>query len=276
LGTGQERLYGEVLRRQVITLDEIVDFIQQSHPHLKPKVINDVYVANLVKQGKMLRIRRGLYLGIPLYRKNDLVPQFDKFLIIAKFRKGQGIVTYHGALELYGCAYNAFSEMLIGVRSYFHPFNVGTISYKPTSLPIPELGIVRHQLTKEDTVRVTSRERTFIDCLNHVDYVGGWEECLKSLESLGGIKYSNLLTLLKSIPHKQLLLRRIGFFLEILRDRSIYYEALPAQTLNVIEKYLSPSKLYIDRTLRLEENEFIPRWKLFVPSGFIEQNLRGV
>lgn len=276
MGTGQERLYGEALRRQVITHDEIVDFIQQSHPHLKPKVINDVYVANLVRQGKLLRIRRGLYLGIPLYRTNDSSPQFDKFLVIAKFRKGQGIVTYHGALELYGCAYNSFSEILIGVRSYFHPFKVGTIRYKPTSLPKPELGIVDHRLTKEDTVRVTSRERTFIDCLNHVDYVGGWEECLKSLESLGGIKYSNLLTLLKSIPHKQLLLRRIGFILEILRDRSIYYEALPSQALKVIEKFLSPSKLYIDRTLRLEENEFIPRWKLFVPNNFIEQNLRGV
>jgi predicted transcriptional regulator of viral defense system len=276
LRTELDRLYGEVLRQQVMTFNEIVDFIQQNNPHLKPKVINDVYITNLIKQNKLLRIRRGLYLGVPLYQTIKEIPQVDKFIVVAKFRKGQGVVTYHGALELYGCAYNAFSEILIGVRSYFHPFNVGTISYRPTNLPKPELGIVRHRLTKEDTVLVTSRERTFIDCLNHVDYAGGWEECLKSLESLGGIRYTDLLELLQAFPNKQLLIRKVGFILEVLQERSIYYEAIPDQVLEGIEKMLSTSILYIDRILRFKENELITRWKLFVPIGFLENHLRGV
>ena len=274
--TKQDQLYGEILKRQIVTFDEIVEFMQQMHPHLKPKVINDVFLANLIKQEKIKHIRRELYQGIPLYQTNDDVLQFDKFTVVAKFRKGEGIVTYHGALELYGCAYNSFSEILIGVKSYFHPFKVGSINYKPTYLPNPELGIETFKLEKDVIVRVSSRERTFIDCLNRIDYIGGWEECLKSLESLGGIDYYTLLELMKAFQDKQLLLRKIGFILEVFQEHSVYYEALSNQMLNEIENLLSPSKLYIDRTLRLEENVLFPRWKLYVPLDFIERNLRGV
>ena len=81
---------------------------------------------------------------------------------------------------------------------------------------------------------------------------------------------------MKAFKDKQLLLRKIGLILEVFQEHSVYYEALPNQILNKIENLLSPSKLYIDRTLRLEENVLFPRWKLYVPLDFIERNLRGV
>jgi len=41
-------------------------------------------------------------------------------------------------------------------------------------------------------VRVSSKERTFIECINRIQYAGGWEECVKSLESLGGLNMEKL------------------------------------------------------------------------------------
>ncbi len=252
------------------------EIIQQTRPNLTRKVIHDVYVAPLIKQNKLMRIRRGLFLGLPLGYSNDQPLDFNKFLLAAKIRGKQGVLAYHSALEFYGCAYNEFNEILLGVKTYFTPFTVGRIEVRPVFLPEPELGIIERRILNNVEVKVTSRERTFLDCLNQVDFAGGWEECLKSLESLGGIDFKKLIALMSSLSAGQLLVRKVGFILEVLRDHSIYYEDLSERQLTKLESWLSPSKLYIDKSSRKGKNELIPRWKLYIPINFIETNLRGI
>lgn len=274
--TERERFHGEVLKRQIVTFNEVEEIIQQTRPNLIRKVIHDVYVAPLIKQNKLMRIRRGLFLGLPLGYSNDQPLDFDKFLLAAKIRGKQGVLAYHSALEFYGCAYNEFNEILLGVKTYFTPFTVGRIEVRPVFLPESGLGIVERTIPNNVKVKVTSRERTFLDCLNHVDYSGGWEECLKSFESLGGLDFKKLIALMSSMSVGQLLIRKAGFILEVLRDHSIYYQDVLERQLKKLESWLSPSKLYIDKSSRKEKNELILRWKLYTPHNFLETNLRGI
>ena len=52
---------------------------------------------------------------------------------------------------------------------------------------------------KNQKIIVSSPSRTFLDCIERPEYSGGWEECLKSLESLAGVKSNELKQLLDKI-----------------------------------------------------------------------------
>ncbi|MFX0207273.1 MAG: hypothetical protein ACFFDT_14895 [Candidatus Hodarchaeota archaeon] len=273
--TERERIHGEVLRRQVVTYVELVDIVRQAKPKLSKKDIQDIYIEPLVKQRKLLRIRRGLFLGIPLGYSDDQIPNFNKFLVAAKFRYGQSILAYHSALEFYGCAYNTFDEVFLGVKTKFAPFTVCGIKYRPVFLRKPDLHIKKLTVSNNVNIRVTSRERTFIDCINQPKYAGGWEESLKSLESLNGIDFKKLLELIDDFSPSQLLIRKTGYILDLLRDHSMYYEELPQDLLKRLELMVSSSKIYLDRNRRGGKNVYISRWRLFVPSDF-KDNLRGI
>ncbi len=273
--TERERIHGEVLRRQVVTYDELVNIVRQTKPKLSKKDIQDIYIEPLVKQKKLLRFRRALFLGIPLGFSDDQIPNFNKFLVAAKFRNGKSILAYHSALEFYGCAYNTFDEVYLGVKTKFAPFKVCGIKYRPVFLRKRDLHINKLTVSNNVSIRVTSRERTFLDCLNQPKYAGGWEESLKSLESLNGIDFKKLLELIVDFSSSQLLIRKTGYLLDLFRDHSIYYEELPQDLLKKLELMISSSKIYLDRNKRGSKNIYVSRWRLFVPSNF-KENLRGI
>lgn len=272
-------LYKKALNEQVITFNEIVEFLQQRNPSLSRKVIHQAYVSPLVKQKKLLRIYRGLYHALSPFQEN-LHQTFNKFLVASKFRYGENVICYHSALEFYGVAYNEFNDVYLGGKSYFKPISMDNVVFRSVTLKNPSLGVVTRPVTRNNLVNVTSKERTFIDCLDKVMYAGGWEEALKSLENLSGLNFVKLLELLISLKGKQIVLRRVGFVLETLRDHptynSVYYEHLPEKVLRTLEEGLSNSWLYFDRLFQQEENISISRWKLVLPKDFIENNLRGV
>lgn len=273
--TERERIHGEVLRHQIVTYNELVGIVRQTKPELSKKDIQDIYIGPLVKQRKLLRFRRGLFLGIPLGFSEDKIPDFNKFLVAAKFRDGKSICAYHSALEFYGCAYTTYDEVYLGVKTKFTPFKVCGIKFRPVYLRKPDLHINELTVSNNVPLRVTSRERTFLDCINHPKYAGGWEETLKSLETLNGINFNKLSDLIINFSTSQLLLRKTGHILDLLRDHSIYYKELPQVLLKKLELLVSSSKMYLDRNKRGKKNIYIEKWRLFVPTNF-KDNLRGI
>ena len=61
-----------------------------------------------VKQGNLVRVRRGLYLTVPLGTKPETCPD-DPYLIAAKMTD-DAVLAYHTALEFYGKAYSVFKQ----------------------------------------------------------------------------------------------------------------------------------------------------------------------
>ncbi len=97
----KEKLYLEVLPLKVVTFEEIV--AKAGKIKLKdPSYIHRKYVKKLVDEGKLQRIRKGLYAVLsPLEDPLKHVP--DKFLVGAKLRDNY-FLGYHTALEFYGSA----------------------------------------------------------------------------------------------------------------------------------------------------------------------------
>ncbi|NHJ02336.1 MAG: hypothetical protein EAX86_09400 [Candidatus Heimdallarchaeota archaeon] len=272
-------LYEKALKEQVITFNEIVEFYRLNNPSLSRKVIHQAHVGPLVEQKKLLRIYRGLYHALLPFQDN-LDQNLNKFLVASKFHNGKEVICYHTALEYYGVAYNEFNDVYLGSESFFRPFTVGNAVFRSVALKHPSVGIVFRKATEKSQVKVTSKERTFIDSLDRVRYAGGWEEALKSLENLSGLDFDKLLEVLWLLEPKQILIRKVGFVLEILRNhptyKSVYYEHLPDKVFRALEERLSNSWLYIDRSFQQEKTTSISRWKLLVSKDFIENNLRGV
>lgn len=264
-----EFLYVELLRRKVLRFDEIVEIARDTlgEDYDRP-YINAKYVQPLVRAGRLERVRRGLYVTLsPIEDKL----QVDKLLIASKIRPGY-YLGYHTALEFHGCSYSAHNTAYTCVRprSRFTPFTFHDQTFKPVFTDDLETGIEEREY-RGHIIRVSGKERTFVECLDRVEHAGGWEEALKSLENLGGIDFKKVQRLAVQ-AHKQFLVRKTGFVLELLRERSLFYEHLPEETLKGIEEEVEGAPTYLIRGVA---GPLHPRWRLYVPAGF-EETLRGV
>src|SRR3989304_5456152 len=119
--------------------------------------------------------------------------------------------------------------------------------------------------------KVSSKERTFIECIDRIRYAGGWEESIKSLEGLGGLSFEKLLHLTLK-QGRESLNRRVGYVLELLKNRSPFYEHLNEKLLNKIAEKTNRSPQYL---ICGKKGPLNKRWNLYIPEDF-EEKLRGI
>jgi predicted transcriptional regulator of viral defense system len=262
-----EELYNNLLPMRIVSFDEIVQSMSKiAASSADRRYIYRKYVKRLVETGKLQPIRKGLYAVLsPLEKPEKHEP--DKFLIASKIRK-QYYLGFHTALEYYGSAYSTFNEayVCIQAKDRFDPFNYGQFTFTPV-FNRDILSQIVEKPYGQSFLRVSSKERTFIECIDRVQYAGGWEECTKSLTELSGIDFEKLVTLTLN-QGKQILYRKIGYFLEFLSNRSPFYEHLSKNLVEKLTSKVKGSPQYLTRGERGEINE---RWRLYIPSDFEEK-----
>ena len=76
---------------------------------------NDKVVTAMLAQhlqaGNIKRIARGVFASVPKHADADKW-SIDRFLAASRLRRG-GVIAYHSALELYGCAYTEGQEVQV-------------------------------------------------------------------------------------------------------------------------------------------------------------------
>jgi predicted transcriptional regulator of viral defense system len=264
-----ERVYVEILKRKVVNTTDLNEI--RSLVFEKPvsyKYFYNQYLSKLIQENKLARIRKGLYYGIDIYTDKKSAP--DKYLISAKL-KNNYYLGYHTALELHGCAYSIYNRCYIVIEpeSKFDSFSFNNMSFQPVYHK-DIVSFVEKIMYSNQGIRVSDPTRTFVECLDRPELCGGWEEVLKSLDSLGNVKINEILKLLKRYD-KQILYRKCGYVLDILMEYSPYYGHIKDKKgLPKIKK--NGSELFIEKNNR---GKYIPKWKLFVPFDFVEL-IRGV
>ena len=271
MATKTEALYNALLPMKVVSFNDIVQ-TASSIINVAPnrRYIYRKYVDRLVELGKLQKIRRGLYVVLSPLEKPEK-HTVDKLLIASKIRD-KYYLGFHTALEYYGCANSLYNEAYVCVKtqSRFDQFQYERFNFRPVFVKdvISEVGETRYW---ESVIRVSGKERTLIECIDRVQYAGGWEECIKSLEGLGGLDMGKLLNLLHE-QKKKILLRRIGYVLELLRRRSPFYEHVPDQLLNDLEAQVSGPPQYL---VNGQKGTLNKKWRLYIPEDF-EEKLRGI
>ena len=269
--TKTELLYRALLPMIVVSFDDIIQKASSIVGNTADRrYIYRKYIRRLIESGKLKRVRKQLYMVLsPL--EDPERPSVDKFLIASRIRDNY-YLGYHTALEYYGCASSLYNETHVSVKAEdrFDPFQFNRFSFIPIFVKDVILEVVEKPY-RESVLRVSSKERTFIECIDRVKYAGGWEECIKSLEGLGGLNFERLLNLLRKYEN-QSLSRRVGYVLGLLKERSPFYEHLDDRKLKEIENMVTGSPRYL---ISGEKGPLNKRWELYIPEDF-EERLRGI
>jgi len=229
-----ETLYNALLPLKIVTFDEIVQqALQIIDSASNRRYIHHKYIRRLVEAGKLQQIRKGLYAVLsPLENTEKYTP--DKLLIASKIRKDY-YLGFHTALEYYGAAYSTFNQAYVCVQAKdrFDPFTYKRFKFKPVFVK-DTASQVAEKLYGGTALKVSTKEKTLLECITRPHYAGGWEECIKSLENLSGIDAEKTIALALEQKRKTIR-RRLGYILELLRSRSPYYEHISDQTLEKLK-----------------------------------------
>jgi len=261
----QEDLYNWALKRNTMTNKEITD---QFNNGQDAKYIYIKYINPLLKQGKLDRIRRGLYTAIDPVTES---PVADPIIVASKLREDY-YLGYYTALVLYGTAYSTGTQhhICLKPKNKFRKFSYNGIQYTPIYTRDTETNIQTHN-HRGHHIRVCGKERLLIELVGSPNKVGGWEQALKSLESLGDINYEKIPSILAKLGNQRLI-RKTGYILEILQQHSIFHRHLPEEILETLQDMVQGQPDYIEKNKPGPLNR---RWSLYIQPRFSEY-LRGI
>lgn len=270
--TKLELLYQELLKREVVRYKEIKEIASDiiEKQFISSRYLYNEYINKLQRSGKLLRPQRGIYVVVPPTKIDDKSFQPDTILIASKIQTPY-YLGYHTALEIHGCAYSNYNEAYIVVppNKKFRGFEFKNMRYRPVFNIQTQIGL-QQMNHKNHTIIVSSASRTFLDCIERPEYSGDWEECLKSLESLAGVKANELKQLLDEID-KDMLFRKTGFILDLFNENP-YYEGILLSLRSYLTNKIGKSPMYLKEG---SKSELDKKWRLYVPIGFKEV-IRGI
>lgn len=232
--------------------DVIIDF-----PHLTQNAINTkIFEAKKKKIIKGISGRRALYFIVD-FGQNYETAQPDIYKLAAHIAPG-AVICYSSALMVYGKSHSLLNTIYISTDRKFRDLYYYNTYYKYVKIPFRNKSIQEIPY-KGTIIKVTSLERTLIDCLRKLQYSGGIEYLIKSYES---VKYINLENLTNYLNHfsSGVLYGRLGFILNLFKSRWDVSD-------NIIKKLKKNIPKYPDYLVGRDSKsgKLVKDWSVIVP-----------
>ena len=252
----------------VFTVDELDHFLSDrgsNNPNTRKSILT--YYCN---QGRIVRIRRGLYATIP-FGANPASSPVDLYLVAAKMAT-DAILAYHTALEFHGKAYSLYSRLLYISTSKSLPLKFRSYEIRGVSIPRPLrvkgealFGVTCHRRSGVE-LRVTNLERTFVDVLDRPDLAGSWEEIWRSLESIEFFDLEQVIEYVLLLGNATTA-AKVGFFLEQHRETLMVDNI----HLNPLRKLRPRQPHYLIRGKR-KNCQWVKEWNLMIPVEILNRS----
>ena len=218
------------------------------------------WIALKLKSNTYKKIRNNLYALVDP-STNDIYS--TKFEIASKISQ-TSFVCYHSALEYYGLANQVFGDVLVGSLTRFNNFvfNDDEFIYKS----VKNVKFVNDVIS--EGIRVSSLEKTIIDCIDDMDLAGGIEEVLNALEQIKYVNESRVLDILRDTD-KMFLYQKVGFLFEIYNSQ-----------LGLTNDFFVECKSHISKKINyfmryeFKGTELNKKWNLIVPKD-IKSRING-
>lgn len=209
---------------------------------------------NLLLSEKIKKVKKDLYTVCDIESKNVIA---DQYMIASKIKE-DSYVCYHSALEYYGIKNQVFYDVYVSSKKRFTNFEFDGYYYNYIKS--------RHDfgILKSDSVRVTDKERTFIDCINKTELAGGNEELIICLELIGKLKGNKILEYLKYYNSKKLY-AKVGFMLELLND----VVGVEKDIIEKCKENINDKRYYFNKETQKSDNKYFSDWNLIVPKIFL-------
>ena len=189
---------------KIFTLEDAARFVKSKTYAMK-------ILRGYIEDSLVVKIRRNLYAVTNLATKHIEANRYE----VASSLTPTAYVAYHSALEFYGVANQVFNTMYVASESIFNSFEFDGLSYMYAKSPT-NVGIETPVMSYG--IRITSLERTVIDCIDRIDRCGGSEEMLQCFGMIMHISEAKLLEVLASYD-KATLYKKAGFVLSRFRSR---------------------------------------------------------
>lgn len=222
------------------------------------------------RTGRILRVRRGLYVLVPLGVDPDASP-VDPYLLAAKMTK-DAVLAYHTALEFHGKAYSILDRFLYLTGRTPRPVKFRSYDFRGVLFPKPlrenrkeNFGVHVTERTGVE-VRVTDFERTLVDLLDRPNLGGSWEEIWRSLELVEFFDLDQVVEYALLLENSTTV-AKVGFFLDQHRETLMVDEA----HLKPLRKLRPKKPHYMVRSHR-SHGRLVKDWNLVVPPEVLERN----
>ena len=231
---------------KLITKKEVIDKFENEKQYSN-------WIALKLKSNIYKKVRNNLYALVDP-SINDIYS--TKFEVASKISESS-FICYHSALEYYGIANQVFSNVFVGSLTRFNNFvfNDNEFIFKSAK----NIKFVNNIIN--EGIKVSSLEKTIVDCIDNINLAGGIEEILNALEQIKYLNEKKILEILLDI-NKMVLYQKVGYLLELYNNKFEFSDDFFKECKTHISKKVNYLIQYEFKETELNEN-----WKLIVPKN---------
>lgn len=238
------------------------------------KVVTAMLTQHL-RAGNIRRIARGVFASVPKHADAGKW-SVDRFLAASRLRR-DGVIAYHSALELHGCAYTEGHEVQViarGEPGVFEAVGFTCRFVKPPCGFAQRDGTLTDGVTAVDRlgleVSVTTVERTIADLFDRYDLAGGAEELFNSLDLVARVDAAALVRYARALGNATAA-GALGSWLEREQKRL----GVPDAALEEL-RTLAPSQARYALGTKSGEGRTAKGWNVILPIGVVERRFEGL
>jgi len=223
------------------------------------RVIRNV-LYRLKRQGRVKTVATGVYSGA------RSTSPLDRYAVPAKLRR-DAVLAFHSGLEFHGVANQVFQTVYYLSSHPRRDVVYEKVTYHrvaPPSRLVRSRRLDFQVKASRRDVRVTGRERSFVDCLLFLDYSGGVDELARSLAMFPSFDFGVALDYLRLLK-KPWLYSRLGLLL----DRHAEKLFFRGKWRDAFLRRVPSGVVYLER--KRPGLKWVETWNLMVPASFAER-----
>ena len=223
-----------------------------------------------LQAGNIRRIARGVFASVPKHADAETWP-VDRFLAASRLREG-GVIAYHSALELHGCAYTEGHDVQVIAPGEPGMFAASGFACRfarpPRGFASPDGVTALDRLGQE--VRATTVERTVADLFDRYDLAGGADELFRSLDLVARVDAAALVRHARALG-KAAGAGALGFWMEREQARL----GAPDSALEELRALMPPQARYA-LGAKPGAGRTAKGWNVILPIDVIERRFEGL
>ena len=226
-------------------------------------VRNVIY--RLAAQGRVRAVGRGVYAG------TLVASPFNRYLLPSKV-VSDAVIAFHSALEHGGVANQVFHTVYYLSQCARRDVVFDGTTFHRVALPRRLVAAQRENFQVEtgpEGVRVTGRERSFLDCLTALEYSGGAEELDRCLAMFPSFDFELALKYL-CILRRPWLYARAGYLLDR-HAKKLFFEG---KQRDKFLRHVPSGVVYLE--LKGSGSRWVQTWNLMVPPVLASAPLEAI
>lgn len=236
-------------KKTVFSLSEVATILGTDNRHVK-KLVYD-----LVKKGWLQRIEKGKYFLIPLTAKATKPYTENQFFIASKLVEPY-YIGFWSMLHYYGYTEQLPNTIFIISPKRKKNLFLSGVNYKFVKIPPEKIfGLMEIEINSMP-IKVSDKEKTLLDCLDHPEYCGGITEVAKGIwNARNEIDFVKILDYAKKMSNSAVI-KRLGYLLEILELDKIF-------NVSVLKKVIGKGFSSLDPLLP-KKGQYNSQWNILV------------